>query len=113
MLCASSSSSIPIPSPPSLPPSPPPLSSPLSSPHTRLPRVPSSSSSTTTQVVKDFVAPFGDRRQEIVIIGVSMDEPAITSRLDWALVTDAEMALYTTKANAHDAAKHAASIFGD
>ncbi len=37
------------------------------------------------------VAPWGDRRQEIVIIGAHMDREALTAMLDGALLTDAEM----------------------
>jgi hypothetical protein len=37
--------------------------------------------------------PFGDRRQEIVLIGRSMDREALTRMLDGALLTDAEMIL--------------------
>ena len=33
----------------------------------------------------------GDRRQEIVFIGVGMDEAAITAQLDGALLSDDEM----------------------
>ena len=36
--------------------------------------------------------PFGDRRQELVIIGVGMDAPSITKSLDSALLKDGEMA---------------------
>ncbi|MCH2188323.1 GTP-binding protein [Candidatus Gracilibacteria bacterium] len=36
-------------------------------------------------------APFGDRRNELVIIGVDMDEASITAMLDSALLTDEEM----------------------
>ena len=35
--------------------------------------------------------PFGDRRQEIVIIGQNLDQPALTAMLDAALVTDLEL----------------------
>jgi len=37
------------------------------------------------------VAPWGDRRQEIVIIGATMNREALTAMLDGALLTDAEM----------------------
>jgi len=34
--------------------------------------------------------PYGDRRQEIVLIGIGMDKPALTAMLDSALLTDEE-----------------------
>ncbi|MBD1207933.1 MAG: GTP-binding protein [Ignavibacteria bacterium] len=37
--------------------------------------------------------PYGDRRQEIVFIGIDIDKEAITRQLDKCLLTDAEMAL--------------------
>jgi G3E family GTPase len=37
--------------------------------------------------------PFGDRRQEIVLIGAGLDQEALTAMLDQALLTPAEMAL--------------------
>jgi G3E family GTPase len=37
--------------------------------------------------------PFGDRRQEIVIIGQNLDQAALTAMLDAALVTDLELKL--------------------
>ena len=38
-------------------------------------------------------AAFGDRRQELVLIGIDMDRAAITEKLDACLLTDTEMAL--------------------
>eukprot|EP00287_Rhodomonas_sp_CCMP768_P019235 CAMPEP_0202814364 /NCGR_PEP_ID=MMETSP1389-20130828/5509_1 /ASSEMBLY_ACC=CAM_ASM_000865 /TAXON_ID=302021 /ORGANISM="Rhodomonas sp., Strain CCMP768" /LENGTH=101 /DNA_ID=CAMNT_0049486123 /DNA_START=17 /DNA_END=322 /DNA_ORIENTATION=- len=35
---------------------------------------------------------FGDRQQEVVVIGLSMDKQAVTDRLDQCLLTDGEMA---------------------
>lgn len=45
------------------------------------------------QVVHDSREHFGDRRQEIVLIGIDMDETDMRSRLDACLLTDPEMAL--------------------
>lgn len=47
-------------------------------------------------VVADFdkTTPWGDRRQEIVFIGVGMDEAAICAQLDTALLTPEEMDKY-------------------
>lgn len=36
--------------------------------------------------------PFGDRQQELVLIGMGMDEPALRARLDACLLTDEELA---------------------
>jgi len=41
----------------------------------------------------DFDGPFGDRRQELVIIGMGMDKPALIHNLDACQLTDDEMAL--------------------
>jgi G3E family GTPase len=40
----------------------------------------------------EWEEPNGDRRQELVFIGVDLDEPGIRSRLDEALLTDGELA---------------------
>ncbi|MBM0105894.1 GTP-binding protein [Steroidobacter sp. S1-65] len=42
--------------------------------------------------IEDWDPNFGDRRQEIAIIGIGMDEAALRRRLDACLLTDAEMA---------------------
>ena len=47
-----------------------------------------------TAVEADFDGEFGDRRQEIVLIGVGMDRPAIEAALDACLLTDAEVLKY-------------------
>jgi G3E family GTPase len=44
------------------------------------------------QLRKDWAEPWGDRRQELVFIGSGMDEAALRSRLDAALLDDKEMA---------------------
>lgn len=43
---------------------------------------------------KGAVQYYGDRRQEIVFIGVNLDETGITNLLDEALVTEEEWAGY-------------------
>lgn len=44
------------------------------------------------EAIEDWHPEFGDRRQEIVIIGIDMDETALRRRLDGCLLTDVEMA---------------------
>jgi G3E family GTPase len=45
------------------------------------------------EIMKLWKKPWGDRRQEIVIIGQNLDQAALTARLDACLLTDAEMKL--------------------
>lgn len=44
------------------------------------------------RILKNMEEPYGDRRQEIVLIGIGMDRVALTQMLDSALLTDAEYA---------------------
>ena len=43
------------------------------------------------EIMQDWMAPFGDRRQEIAFIGLHMSEGEIRSRLDACLLTPTEM----------------------
>jgi G3E family GTPase len=45
------------------------------------------------EILKLWKKPYGDRRQEIVIIGQNMDQEQLTARLNACLLTDAEMKL--------------------
>jgi G3E family GTPase len=47
--------------------------------------------SRASQSIEDWDPNFGDRRQEIAIIGIDMDEAALRRRLDACLLTDGEM----------------------
>lgn len=44
------------------------------------------------EIDADWQAPFGDRRQELVFIGMGVDEAALRAKLDACLLNDAEMA---------------------
>jgi G3E family GTPase len=48
---------------------------------------------TQAAIEAEFQGPYGDRRQELVIIGIGMDQAALTQRFDACLLTDEEMAL--------------------
>ena len=45
------------------------------------------------RILDKWVDGVGDARQELVLIGMGMDEDALRARLDECLLTDAEMAL--------------------
>ncbi|HMO64139.1 MAG TPA: all3515 family Zur-repressed PEP-CTERM protein, partial [Verrucomicrobiota bacterium] len=44
------------------------------------------------EILRSFQKPWGDRRQELVVIGLGPDEPALRAMLDACLLTDAELA---------------------
>jgi len=44
-------------------------------------------------MLRDFMSPYGDRRQELVFIGIDMDQPVIESALIECLLTNEEMLL--------------------
>ena len=45
------------------------------------------------EIMRLWKKPWGDRRQEIVIIGKNMDRDKVTSKFDACLLTDEEMTL--------------------
>jgi len=45
------------------------------------------------RILKQMQEPYGDRRQEIVLIGIGMDKAGLTAMLDSSLLTDEEYAL--------------------
>ena len=46
---------------------------------------------TRAQIQSDWLEPWGDRRQELVFIGVELDEAALRAKLDGALLTKKEL----------------------
>jgi hypothetical protein len=44
-------------------------------------------------IEREFAGEWGDRRQELVLIGMGMDEAALSASLDACLLDDEEMAL--------------------
>ena len=46
---------------------------------------------TRTEIRKNWTPPYGDRRQEIVFIGIGMDERGLREQLNACLLTPAEM----------------------
>jgi len=47
---------------------------------------------TLAEIRRDWREPFGDRRQELVLIGIGMDEASMRARLDRCLLSEAELA---------------------
>ncbi len=47
-----------------------------------------------TQILSWMQPPYGDRRQELVFIGIDYDKAILRQRLEACLLTDAEMAVY-------------------
>ncbi len=48
---------------------------------------------TVASIRSDWQEPYGDRKQELVLIGIGMDEASLRAAFDRALLTDAEMKL--------------------
>ena len=45
-------------------------------------------------ILRDFSGRYGDRKQEIVFIGIKLDRKDVEAKLDACLLTDDEMAAY-------------------
>lgn len=45
------------------------------------------------EIEREWQSPFGDRRQELVLIGIGMDQEQLSRSFDACLLTDAEMAM--------------------
>jgi hypothetical protein len=56
-------------------------------------RWPDRDDSAWEEIDRQWQEPYGDRRQELVLIGRNLDREALTAMLDSALVTNAEMRL--------------------
>lgn len=48
-------------------------------------------------VMQDYQGEYGDRRQELIFIGIGMDEQGVIARLDQCLLNDEEIASYKAK----------------
>jgi G3E family GTPase len=48
---------------------------------------------TRAEILQSWEEPYGDRRQELVLIGIKMDEATLRAGFDRCLLTDAELAL--------------------
>jgi G3E family GTPase len=56
-----------------------------------------------SEILRDFEGPFGDRRQELVFIGVGMDRTAVCAALDAALLSESELEALTATEEADEA----------